>query len=173
MEEIFLPVVGYEGFYEVSNYGNVKNRKGKILKKHLFCKQCPHYDVRLYKDGDEGICIPIHRLVAMAFIPNPDNLPCVDHLDCNGLNNIVTNLRWCTQKENCNNPITLKRKKEANKNNMKPILQYTLDDKFVKEWESVIEATRFYNAGSGIWNCLNGRAKTCKSFIWKYKEVAD
>lgn len=187
MEEIFLPVVGYEGLYEVSNYGNVKSlerdenghicngkrgnyhRKEKMLKKHLStAKGKQYYDVVLYK-GKEHKNKMIHQLEGEAFLPNPENKPFIDHIDTNGLNNILTNLRWCTQKENCNNKLTLQNMKEANRCNMKPILQYTLDGVFVKEWESVREAIRFYNAGSGIGNCLNGRAKTCKGFIWKYK----
>lgn len=187
MEEIFLPVVGYEGLYEVSNYGNVRSlernedghirngkkgnyhRKENMLKKHLkTVKGKQYYDVVLYK-GKEHKNKMIHQLEGKAFLPNPENKPFIDHIDTNGLNNILTNLRWCTQKENANNPLTLEKNRIAHKKQMKPILQYTTDGVFIKEWNSIFEAIEHYNAGGGISNCLQGKAKTCKGFIWKYK----
>ena len=114
--EIWKPVKGYEGLYEVSNLGNVRSVDRHLMWGNQYClfkgkpkKSFPnsmgYLRTGLYKNG-QGKHYFIHRLVAEAFIPNPNNLPCIDHIDRNYLNNSVDNLRWCTQKENCNNPLT-------------------------------------------------------------------
>lgn len=114
MEEIWSDIEGFEGFYQVSNKGNVKSldrlvngcsfkgyqrMKGKQLK--LQKRKSGHLDVLLKKNGKEKRCW-VHRLVAKAFIPNPDNLPIVNHIDSNPQNNSVENLEWCTQQHNIN-----------------------------------------------------------------------
>lgn len=99
-------IEGYEGLYSISSQGEVYSYKHDI-----FLKQHPNHRgylmVDLYKEGKSKKGI-IHRLVAKAFIPNPYLLPEVDHIDTNRQNNVVDNLRWCTRKENCNNPLSLK-----------------------------------------------------------------
>ena len=115
MEEKWKAVDGFEGFYEVSNLGRVKalerlveNNGGmqrkheKILKEN---RSNGHAVVVLCRDKKTYPKF-VHRLVAQAFIPNPEGKPVVDHLDTNALNNRVENLRWVTQQENCMNPLT-------------------------------------------------------------------
>lgn len=115
MREIWKPISGFDGYYEVSNLGRVKalerlveNNGGmqrkheKILKEH--CSR-GHSTVVLCKDKKTYPRL-VHRLVAQEFIPNPENKPIVDHIDTNGFNNRVDNLRWVTQQENCMNPLT-------------------------------------------------------------------
>lgn len=98
MNEHWADVPGYEGLYRVSTSGNVYSIKVKKNLKPQF-KYDGHAVVGLYKDHKlKGH--PVHRLVAMAFIPNPFNLPIVHHLDDNPRNNHVSNLKWVTQKEN-------------------------------------------------------------------------
>lgn len=116
--EIWKDVVGYEGFYMVSNLGRVLSLERTIIQKNniprivyrTILKQ------RVSKDGYARVLLhntknrklwSAHRLVAIAFIPNPDNKPCVDHIDRNRSNNIVSNLRWCTHSENMKNPLSL------------------------------------------------------------------
>lgn len=99
MVELWKDVVGYEGLYRISNFGNVYScRRKKLL--HPATSYSDGYAlVLLYKDGVNKMK-GVHRLVAEAFIPNPNNLPIVDHIDGNKHNNHVLNLEWVTQKEN-------------------------------------------------------------------------
>lgn len=100
MEAVWRPVVNYEGLYEVSDCGQVRNVKRCSLLKNLKTN-CGYYQVYLYKDGvRKGL--KVHRLVAEAFIPNPLSLPQVNHKDEVKTNNNVDNLEWCTVKYNVN-----------------------------------------------------------------------
>ena len=106
--EVWKDIQGYEGLYQISNTGKVK-RNNKILKFSI-AKGYEH--ICLYKNNKYKP-FSVHRLVAEAFIPNPENKPQIDHIDGNPLNNKVDNLRWATAKENIANPITMKRKSVA------------------------------------------------------------
>ena len=102
--EIFRPVPTYEALYQVSNLGRVKrsykNGKTKILNHKL--NTTGYHQVSLYKNCERKM-MQVHRLVAIAFIPNPDNKEQVDHIDLNINNNQLDNLRWATRSENCKN----------------------------------------------------------------------
>lgn len=98
--EEWKPVVGYEGLYEVSNYGDVKSLNTNKIR----CKKKDkygYYCINLSKNGKRKTYF-IHQLVARAFIPNPNNYPCVNHIDEKKTNNCVWNLEWCTHKYNNN-----------------------------------------------------------------------
>ena len=100
-EEIWRPIAGYEGLYEVSYDGNVySHHTGKDLKPRLNTEGYPI--VELCKDGQRK-CVRIHRLIAQAFIPNPENKPYVDHINRIRNDNRLENLRWVTCSENCIN----------------------------------------------------------------------
>ena len=98
MTEVWKDVQGYEGLYKVSNLGNVYSVKSQKILKAQFSYD-GHATVGFYKNRKFKL-YSIHRLVATAFIPNPLNHPIVHHLDDNPRNNCVSNLKWCTQKEN-------------------------------------------------------------------------
>ena len=181
-KEYWKPVADYEGLYEVSNWGRarsldrwVKGRngsvrlcKGRILK--LKTNNQGYLLVTLCKNG-KGKTFTVHRLVAEAFLPNTDNLPEVNHKDENKLNNNVDNLEWCNRKFNINYGTRIERvaKKNTNGKCSKPVLQYTLDGVFVREWESTNECERNGFSHGAVAACCRGKRKTHKDFIWKYK----
>lgn len=97
MGEVWKDVVGYEGYYEVSNLGNVRNYNTKSLLSQVVTDS-GYRRVGLYKNGKTEM--KVHRIVAIAFIPNKDDKPYINHKDGNKDNNTVDNLEWCTQREN-------------------------------------------------------------------------
>ena len=113
VNEIWRKIAGYEN-YSVSNLGNVRNDKtGKILKPRLNGRG--YYHVSLCKNN-VAKTVRIHKIVANTFIPNPNNLPCVNHLSENKLDNRVDNLAWCTWKDNLNWGSAQQKKAESRKN---------------------------------------------------------
>lgn len=175
--EIWKPVVGYEGLYEVSNLGRVRSLdryakqpkgglrliKGRILNQYI--NRCGYLFVSLSKNGKVKK-ITIHRLVAQAFIPNPDNLPEVNHKDECKTNNRADNLEYCTRKYNLYYGTGNSRRADKQS---KPVLQFDLQGNFIKEWSSLIEAGRNGFGQGNISLCCQGKQKFHKGFIWKYK----
>ena len=167
-DEIWCPIKGYEGQYEVSDQGRVRSLKfGKerILKTGITPQG--YLFVSICKNGEQKKC-KVHRIVAQAFIPNPDNLPEVNHKDEDKTNNSVSNLEWCDRKYNQNYGTGIQRMAEKHS---KPVLQYEKDGKFVKEWKSASDVQRnlgyFHNS---ISSCCTGRYKSAYGFIWKFKD---
>ena len=110
MEE-WKDIKGYEGLYKISNKGRVYNIK---LKRFMGHESNKYMCVELGKDGKYKN-YKVHRLVAQAFIPNPDNLPFINHKDENKLNNCVENLEWCTREYNVNYGTAIQRMKATKK----------------------------------------------------------
>lgn len=174
MEEIWKDIEGFEGLYKVSNLGRVASvhryNRGRIFGDKI--KQ-PSIDKRnritmeLNRYG-KAYRFVLARLVAKAFIPNPDNLPQVNHKDENPLNNVVTNLEWCTAKYNCNYGTRVQRIKE--KQNM-AIMQYTLDGEFVAEYDSMhIAADAIKQDAGHICDCCLGKRSYAYGYFWRYKD---
>lgn len=170
MKEIWKPVVGYENLYEVSNFGRVKSlprnstvKYARILKSHT--NRYGYLHVNLYKNNKRKDFL-VHRLVAEAFIPNPDNLPVVNHKDENPSNNFSTNLEWCTYEYNINYGTSQQRKSHKLS---KPVCQYTLDNELIKIWSSLTECKNKegFNIGH-IYECCRGIRKSHKGFKWSY-----
>lgn len=171
--------------YEISNMGRVRSLPHVVTQKtrnggtavHTYegrimtpSKTKGYYKVGLPKDG-RNYNKQIHRLVAEAFIPNPDNLPVVNHKDENPLNNAVENLEWCTVKYNSNYGTVRERLKEKLRNNpkkSKPVAQYTLDGELVKIWPSTKETGRNGYCQSSVNNCCLGKYKAYKGYKWQY-----
>lgn len=168
MEEIWCPIKGYESMYEVSDQGRVRSLKfvnERILKPGR--DKDGYLQVGLYKNGEGKKC-KIHRLVAQAFIPNPQNLTEVNHRDENKTNNSVQNLEWCDRKYN-NNYGT--RNQMVSMKLSKTVLQYTKSGAFVREWKSTRDVER--NLGylhTYISFCCTGKRKSAYNFIWKFKD---
>ena len=162
-EEIWCPIKGYEGLYQVSDKGSVKSigyGKERILKPGRI--KTGYLRVNLCKNGEKKNWL-VHRIVAQAFIPNPDNLPEVNHKDEDKENNSVQNLEWCDGKYNINYGTRTDRCS-------KPVLQFTKDGKLVREWKSASDVER--NLGyfqNYISSCCTGKCKSAYDFIWKFK----
>lgn len=108
----------------------------------------------------------IHRIIAYLFLPNPENKPEVDHINCNRADNRVENLRWATSSENKRNPITLKRNKSSQPKNR--VYAYK-NEELYGTWESETEAARDLEINQGnIHNCATGKCKTYKGYKWSY-----
>lgn len=179
-EEIWKNIEGYNRLYMVSNMGRVKSLnyhrtgKEKILKP---VKQNNGYlTVTLCKNSEQKI-FAVHRLVAEAFIDNQDNKPCIDHINAIRDDNRVENLRWCTYKENINNPISKKRildnspvvKFGKYNCNSKPVYQYSLDDKFIRKWNCIRDVERELGFDNGnISKCCLGKKQTCGGYKWRH-----
>lgn len=182
--EIWKDIKDYEGLYQVSNLGRVKSldridsNKHPIKERLLKCGKVDggYLAVALCKNGKYKTFL-IHRLVAQAFIPNPNNLPQVNHKDENKHNNCVQNLEWCDQKYNNNygTRIQLASNKLINHHKLsKIILQIDAEtNEVIKEFPSIAEVQRQLGFGeNAIRHCCKGRTKTSNGYKWKYKEVS-
>ena len=155
--EIWKDCKGYEGKYQISNEGRVWSVKRQ---KYLTINEDKRgrLTVYLYAANGKVKHEQVHRLVALAFIPNPNNLPQVNHKDENPKNNCVDNLEWCDAKYNCNYGTRNARIGIA-------VLCVETGEKF----NTVREAARTLNIEhSGISACLNGRQKTAAGYHWEY-----
>lgn len=157
--------------YEVSETGEVRSlgargKAGKILRQHCNQKRRGYYYVGL-GTGQRGVYATkaVHRLVAEAFIPNPEHKPQVNHKDGNKANNAVTNLEWVTHTENIHHSIATGL---FNAGSKKEIHQYDTSGKFLKTFKSINEAAKVLGIHRVlISNVINGKHKTTHGFVFK------
>lgn len=181
--EVWKQIKGYEGLYEVSNTGRVKsvarvvntsdNRalpiKEKILTLHA--SKCdkkhprPMFHVELWKNNKREVPF-IHRLVAQAFIPNPDNKPQINHIDGDRRNNNVENLEWCTNGENVKHAYANGLIVSANKKAVRGVNVVTGK---VVLFESIASAAREIKGNAdAIRSAIKGRSSTSAGYVWEF-----
>lgn len=167
-KEIWKEIKDYEGLYQVSSFGKIKSlprnttiKKIRILKPSI--DKDGYYRVPLSKNGIIKNYF-VHRLVAEAFIPNPNNYPVINHKDENKQNNNSNNLEFCTIKYNTNyNGANIKRGLKQRK----PIYQIK-DGVIIKKWDSSTTASKELNINRGnIISCLNSKKKSAGGYQWE------
>jgi hypothetical protein len=169
--EIWKDVTGYEGLYEVSNFGRVRTHKNKVTYSELHGER--HWKQRILKPKSSKTREPrvtlwknkiskdflVHRLVAEAFIPNPDNKPTVNHIDGDPNNNHFENLEWATYKENNNHAF--------DNNLIKTGMSVILVDKKTKEvhmFRSMAKASEFLGRNPGYLSCILSHRKKLQEY---------
>ena len=175
--ETWRPVKGYEGYYEVSDLARVRSLdhtsntiKGlRHLRGKILSQRSAGNDYKMVELIIDGVhCSKlVHRLVAEAFIPNPDNLPCINHKDEDKTNNLPSNLEWCDHVYN-NNYGTAKQRMALTKST--PIEQLTLDGEHVAFYNSSMDAERKSNgkfAAGNIRTVIIGKRKTAYGYQWR------
>ena len=162
--ETFVKIDGFDN-YEVSNLGKVRNAKsGRVLKPQL--NRSGYLMHGLYKNNKQKF-LYLHRIIATAFIDNPDEKPQVNHIDENKLNNDLSNLEWCTKRENNVHGTRIKRAAEKC---FKKVIQLDLNNNVLSEFESMTQAGQETGVSlMSISNCCNGRAKSAGGFKWVRK----
>ena len=178
MKEIWKDMEGYEGLYQVSNLGRVRSLdrdvkyangtvhhyEGMIIKTKLNKFGYPY--LSLCKNGKRWSA-RVHKLVAIAFIPNPDNRPCVNHKDENKANNRVDNLEWCSKAyNNTYNNI----RKKAGCNIAKPVVAFDGVHKIGTYFRSEADAAKYLGKTTCalISSCANGKRDTAYGYRWEF-----
>lgn len=186
-EEVWKPIVGYEGIYEVSSFGRVKSLERIVIRSNgiqQFVKSrilspglIKGYPSVGLKPRSKNTNVLVHRLVATAFLKNEENKPFVNHINGVKTDNRVENLEWCTVSENTKHAYSIGLKTPphlgkfgVNHHNSKKVGKFdSLTDELLDTFISVSEAATSVGISvGGIGNVLTGRSKTCKGFKWKY-----
>ena len=191
MDTVWKDVVGFEELYEVSCQGKIRNKNnGRLLNGWTIKKG--YIQVALRKNKKSYFML-VHRIVAEAFIPNPDRKEFVDHINTITSDNRVENLRWCNYTENNNNPTTRRKNSIAKTGKNNPlygkthkketilkminseknisVVQISKSGTTLNVWNSMCEAERETGIPQGnITKCCQRKRNTAGGYIWRYKQ---
>lgn len=192
LQEIWLPINGFESFYEISNIGNIKALAKTI---DIGIGRLQHHAEKLMKTNiaSNGYLMvrlttnkvsktfTVHRLVALHHVPNPNNYNILNHKDGNKRNPAADNLEWSTYGNNAIHAYATGLRKPAWKGKFnkyhhrtKPVIQLDFNGNFIKEWESSSLAAKSYGINpEGIKMASRGQRDNYKGYIWKYKNVTN
>ena len=167
--EIWKDIEDFEGYYEVSSLGRIRNSRTGLLRRFSLQGNHKYYIVNLWKNNVSYSRL-VHRIVAKAFIPNPNNKPQVNHLDKNGLNNDISNLEWVTCSENhlhaFKNGRVGSKSRLGEKISLVSKFRYVYWDSNRSKWKSSIKVNG-KNHNIGRYNCEIEAAKSADNFIKK------
>lgn len=177
MKEIWKDVDGYNGDYKISNLGNVLSlKKQQVVLTPRLCGQ--YYAVCLYDNNNKRKNHYIHKLVLVAFIPNPENKPQGNHIDGIKAHNYVSNLEWCTNSENIRHAYKLGLKTAPCAQTgrfgdlhhlSKKVHQYSINGKYISSFGSVCEASKKTGVNRrAISQCANNETKTSGGYKWSF-----
>lgn len=174
MEEIWKPVVGWEGLYEVSNLGNVRSAYGNILKFQNIARGYSGVTLSCRKNNKKKLRY-VHQLVAEAFLGNPENLHDINHKNEIKTDNRVENLEYCDRKYNVNYGTAIERKRQKMYENTKQrfpdVLQYDLEGNLLSVYSNAGEASRLTGMSQfSICRCCRGERRRYGNYVWKYKK---
>ena len=177
--EIWKDIKGYEGKYQVSNLGRVKSlaKRRQTHDPEGILKARPrtgNYLCVHLSTGHKFKNKTIHRLVAEAFVSNPNGYTEVNHIDEDKTNNRADNLEWCSRIHNMNAGTVKERIRNTQLNGAqsRPIDQYTLEGEFVAHYPSLSEAKRQHGYGQiNIRRCIIGETKHAYGYLWKYSDT--
>ena len=156
-------------WYEINRNWDIKNKKTGCIRKLCISKRW--YRVINVKVNDKYRLYSVHRLVAKAFIPNPLNLPEVNHINWDKTDNRVSNLEWVTSSQNAKHRWDTWLNIYDNRDKRKAVLCYNKEWVFIKEYESLSEASReLWLSRGSIWNVCRWIWKTYWWYIWKFKQ---
>lgn len=178
-EEIWKDIPGWEGLYQVSTMGNIVslnyNHTGLRKPRIARIDKGGYSYVTLYRNGTTKT-MKVHRLVAITFIPNPNNLPQINHRDENKLNNNIENLEWCDFSYNNKYGSRPRKVLDAYKRNgcskaERPVVKIDKSGTIIEEFISISEAARAVGVRrESLRDAVLGKSKTCADYIWKYKQ---
>ena len=175
--EIWKDIKGFEGKYQISNLGRVKslpklkrNKYGVISTPEIIMKTWEtdgYVRVNLRRDDGSVFNAKVHRLIAEAFIPNPENKPQINHINTIRNDNRIENLEWCTQSENNNNPLTIQHLKQNTRNIPKPVMRITKDGYMMGIYKSLKIAENETNIKrKQIGDVVSGKRNSTGGYKW-------
>jgi len=191
MIEIWKDIIGYEGLYQVSSLGRIKslkNRQGNVQLLKIRIMKNGYCEVGLFKNKKYKYFL-VHRLVAIAFVPNPNNYPEINHKDENPQNNCADNLEWCSRQYNINYGHRNEKVSEkarhrktlgnhtnhprgSKNHNSKPVEQYDIEGNYLNRFDCVADAERYLGIKpytSHIGGVCNGHLNQSCGYKWKWE----